>query len=99
MSDLTQEDLAFGKICYEAFAEQRMAVGYVLPPWTDGPNAGGLPDSEKEIWALVARAAREHVTFVITDDVRNAASGSDAYFTTGKIRAAALAAGFRVEER
>jgi hypothetical protein len=103
--------LALGKVAYEEFASQRVALGNAMPPWQGGPSVTGgqgaeLPDSEKEIWARVAEAVAAVIPFVITDEVAQAFTAAPIphgwkghELTRSGLRAAATAAGFRVEER
>jgi hypothetical protein len=94
-------------VAYERFAEQRVARGQAMPAWEAYAGIPGveatavLPDSEKEIWAEVAAAVQRTIPFVITDEVIEAMAGTahGNWTFTRAIRAAAMAAGFRVEER
>jgi hypothetical protein len=100
-----QVRMALGRVCYEAFAEQRVAAGNGMPPWKAGPRGEGLPEREMEIWAHVAEAVAAAIPFVITREVVEAFGAQQTPRGTAEqvwrngLRAAALAAGFRVEER
>src|SRR5689334_9453484 len=61
-----------GKIAYERFAEERMARGQVIPPWTDAPRGQGLPHDERTVWIEVALAVAEHLPFVIDEETLEA---------------------------
>ena len=101
-----QKALALGRIAYESFAEQRIALGAGMPPWRAMPGQQELPATEREIWAKVAEAVAAAIPFVITDEVCEAMRQAPVphgwkghEMRRSELRAAALAAGFRTEER
>jgi hypothetical protein len=78
--------LALGRVAYEEFASQRIALAgetgarVSMPAWRAGPVAFGTPqaeldDREREIWAHVAEAVAAAIPFVITDAVVDALAG------------------------